>query len=77
MRVNRAGRYVIVARLEDSTGRAVALLTFNQVLNRGQQRARLQAFGKLLVDEGYYVLGLRLPGERDPTRAARRRDPAP
>lgn len=45
------GRYVVNARVDDASGRSVALLQFNDELPRGAQDIRLTLFGRLVHDE--------------------------
>jgi hypothetical protein len=49
--VDKPGRYVIVARVEDTTGDKFAYLEFNDMLEKGLQDAKLCIFGKLVHDE--------------------------
>ena len=49
--VEKPGRYVIEARVDDAEGRSFAYLSFNEVLGRGRQEARLRLFGKLVIDQ--------------------------
>ncbi|MEO6407307.1 MAG: choice-of-anchor X domain-containing protein [Burkholderiaceae bacterium] len=48
--VARPGRYVVSARVDDASGRPIALLGFNEELAVGPQEIRLTVFGKLLRD---------------------------
>ncbi len=48
--VQRAGRYVIDARVDDARGQPFALVSFNEELGKGAQVVRLRVFGKLLHD---------------------------
>jgi hypothetical protein len=52
LEVQRAGRYVVTARVEDAAGRAFALLRESAVLAEGKTEVRLQLFGKVVLDEG-------------------------
>ena len=52
MDVSVSGRYIIYARVDDTDGEPVALLTFNNELKAGRQHARLSLFGKLAHDAG-------------------------
>ncbi|WP_338848598.1 hypothetical protein V8J88_06760 [Massilia sp. W12] len=49
-RVREGGRYLIAGRVDDASGKPVALLSFNDVLAPGEQEVRLQLFGRLLRD---------------------------
>jgi hypothetical protein len=49
--VARAGHYQLVGRLDDATGRPVALLRFTAGLEAGHQQVPLRAHGRLLRDE--------------------------
>ncbi len=46
----QAGRYVVSARVDDASGRTVALALFNNELAAGPQEFRLPVFGRLLHD---------------------------
>ncbi|MCX9156352.1 hypothetical protein OPU71_09485 [Niveibacterium sp. 24ML] len=48
--VRQAGRYVIHARVDDASGKPVALASFNEQLEAGAQTVRLTVFGKLIRD---------------------------
>jgi hypothetical protein len=48
--VAQAGRYVITGRVDDATGKPLALVTFNQELGAGVQQVPLQVFGRLVRD---------------------------
>lgn len=50
--MERPGRYVITARVDDDDGKSFALITFNDDLPAGRQEPRLRLFGKLLLDLG-------------------------
>jgi hypothetical protein len=52
MRVERAGRYVVRARVEDAEGRRFAYLTESATLGSGDGEVRLQLFGKVVADAG-------------------------
>jgi hypothetical protein len=52
MRVERAGRYVLRARVEDAEGRRFAYLTESVTLDAGAQEAVLRLFGKVVTDAG-------------------------
>jgi len=49
--VDKPGRYVIVARVDDTTGDGFAYLEFNDELEQGLQDVKLCIFGKLVHDE--------------------------
>jgi hypothetical protein len=51
LQVSRAGRYDIVARADDATGRGFAYLQSSTDLPAGAQRVKLRLFGKLILDE--------------------------
>jgi hypothetical protein len=51
VRAEKAGRYVIQARVDDASGRSFALLSFNDELPSGLTEAKLPLFGKLILDE--------------------------
>ena len=44
------GRYVVTGRVDDATGRPLALLSFNDEVGTGAQEFRLSLFGKLVRD---------------------------
>lgn len=46
--VRQPGRYIVSGRLDDATGKPLALLSFNEVLPAGPAEIKLSAFGKLL-----------------------------
>ncbi|MDZ5460582.1 hypothetical protein [Azohydromonas lata] len=48
--VKEPGRYVVTGRVDDATGRPLALLTFNDDVAAGTQAFRLSLFGKLVHD---------------------------
>jgi len=48
--VREAGRYIVSARAHDATGKAFALLTFNDELPAGTNDVKLTLFGKLVAD---------------------------
>ncbi len=48
--VLQAGRYVVSARVDDASGRTIALALFNHELAAGLQDIRLPVFGRLLHD---------------------------
>jgi hypothetical protein len=50
VRVARAGRYVVSARVDDAGGRPFALLSYNEEVAAGEQEIRLHLFGKLVRD---------------------------
>lgn len=49
--VKRPGRYVLHTRVDDATGKPVALVSFNDLLQVGPQSVKMVVFGKLLHDE--------------------------
>jgi len=49
--VARSGQYAAIGRLVDATGRAVAILQFNDLIDLATREIRLLAFGKVLRDE--------------------------
>jgi hypothetical protein len=51
VRVEKAGRYVLQARVDDAAGRSFAFLSFNDELPSGLTEAKLRLFGKLILDE--------------------------
>lgn len=51
MQVEKPGRYVIAARVDDDTGKSFAYLDFNEEVKKGRQEAKLIVFGKLIRDE--------------------------
>ena len=44
------GRYVITGRVDDASGRPLALVTFNNELGAGAQQVPLQVYGRLVRD---------------------------
>ncbi|MFL6699364.1 MAG: choice-of-anchor X domain-containing protein [Vitreoscilla sp.] len=48
--VVQAGRYVITGRVDDATGKPLALVTFNDELRAGAQQVMLQVHGRLMRD---------------------------
>jgi hypothetical protein len=48
--VREAGRYVVIGRVDDATGKPIALLTFNDEVAAGPQAFTLTLFGKLIRD---------------------------
>lgn len=48
--VRQAGRYVINARVDDASGKPIALASFNEQLASGAQTVTLTVFGKLIRD---------------------------
>jgi len=48
--VIQAGRYVITGRVDDATGKPLALVTFNDELRAGAQQVTLQVHGRLMRD---------------------------
>jgi hypothetical protein len=74
--VRMPGRYIVNGRVDDARSRAVALLTFNDVLGPGPNDVRLTMFGKLLRDKSPVppltlrdVDGYLLKEDTDPDRA--------
>lgn len=71
--VREAGRYIVTARAYDATGKAFALLSFNDEVPAGAAEFRLSLFGKLVRDakpvfpitlrdmEGYVLYDSRFP----------------
>jgi hypothetical protein len=51
MLVDKPGRYVIAARVDDDAGKSFAYLNFNEEVKQGRQEAKLVVFGKLIRDE--------------------------
>ena len=49
--VNQPGRYVITGRVDDATGRPLALVTFNDELGAGARQVPLQVYGRLVRDQ--------------------------
>ena len=49
--VRMPGRYIVSGRVDDARGKAVALLTFNDILGPGPNEIRLTMFGKLVRDQ--------------------------
>ena len=49
--VNQPGRYVVTGRVDDATGRPLALVTFNDELGAGAQQVPLQVYGRLVRDQ--------------------------
>jgi len=52
MEVEKPGQYVLAARADDASGKTFAYLSFNEELGKGRQEAKLQIFGKLVLDAG-------------------------
>ena len=48
--VAQPGRYVITGRVDDATGKPLALVTFNNELGAGAQQVPLQVYGRLVRD---------------------------
>jgi hypothetical protein len=74
--VNQAGRYLVSARVDDAQGKPFALVSFNDLLQEGQQDIKLPLFGKLISDQNpTFPLTLRdvdaylLKENTDPDRA--------
>lgn len=51
MEVEKPGRYVLAARVDDDAGKSFAYLSFNEEVKAGKQEAKLVVFGKLIRDE--------------------------
>jgi hypothetical protein len=51
LQVEKPGRYVLAARVDDSTGRSFGYVAFNDELPKGRAEAELVVFGKLILDE--------------------------
>lgn len=51
MAVDKPGRYVLHARVDDSSGEGFAFLEFNEILGANLQDAKMCIFGKLVLDE--------------------------
>ena len=49
--VNQPGRYLVTGRVDDASGKPVALVTFNNELGAGAQQVALQVYGRLLRDQ--------------------------
>ena len=49
--VTQPGRYVITGRVDDATGKPLALVTFNDELGAGAQQVPLQVYGRLMRDD--------------------------
>jgi hypothetical protein len=49
--VMQPGRYVITGRVDDATGKPLALVSFNDELGAGAQQVPLQVYGRLLHDQ--------------------------
>lgn len=78
--VIQAGRYLVNGRVDDASGKPLALVTFNDVLSAGNHEIRLQVFGKLIRDQQpTFPLTLRdvdgylLKEDTDPDRAMMQR----
>ncbi|MEN9868212.1 MAG: hypothetical protein RL748_3802 [Pseudomonadota bacterium] len=74
--INKAGRYLVSARVDDANGKPFALLSFNNILAPGPQEIKLPLFGKLIRDQApAFPLTLRdvdaylLKEDVDPDRA--------
>ncbi len=75
--VVQPGRYVITGRVDDATGKPLALVTFNNELGAGAQQVPLQVYGRLLRDANavfplvlHDVEGFMLKPDAYPDRAA-------
>jgi hypothetical protein len=51
LQIEKPGRYVLAARVEDAAERSFAYVSFNDELPRGRAEAALVVFGKLVLDE--------------------------
>lgn len=51
MLVEKPGRYVLAARVDDADGRSFGYVSFNDELPQGRTEAGLVVFGKLVLDE--------------------------
>lgn len=51
MKVTKPGRYILHVRVDDSSGKSFAFLTFNDLLDSGNQEAKVTIFGKLVIDQ--------------------------
>jgi hypothetical protein len=51
LKITKAGRYVLAARVDDAEGRTFAYLSFNEELGTGMKEAKLHLFGKLVLDQ--------------------------
>jgi hypothetical protein len=49
--VNQPGRYVITGRVDDASGKPLALVTFNDELGAGARQVPLQVYGRLVRDQ--------------------------
>lgn len=49
--VTQPGRYVITGRVDDASGKPLALVTFNGELGAGAQQVPLQVYGRLVRDQ--------------------------
>lgn len=51
LKIDKPGRYVIAARVDDADGRSFAYVSFNEELGAGQKEAKLRLFGKLVLEQ--------------------------
>jgi hypothetical protein len=51
MQIEKPGRYVLAARVDDSAGRSFGYVSFNEELPKGRVEAALVVFGKVILDE--------------------------
>lgn len=51
MSIDKPGRYVLRARVDDADGKGLAFLDFNEALGAGSQEAKMCLFGKLVRDQ--------------------------
>jgi hypothetical protein len=51
LEIEKPGRYVLAARVDDATGRSFGYVAFNEELPKGRAEAPLVVFGKLILDE--------------------------
>lgn len=51
LQIEKPGRYVLAARVDDSTGRSFGYIAFNEELPKGRAEAELVVFGKVVLDE--------------------------
>lgn len=51
MQIEKPGRYVLAARVDDANGRSFGYVAFNEELPKGRAEAELVVFGKLILDE--------------------------
>ncbi len=75
MDVTKAGRYILVGRVDDAEGDGFAYLEFNDLIEAGLREARMCIFGLLVIDQRAKtpftlrdVEGFLLLEDRDPDR---------